>query len=156
MDKILSTLKEALKYIRSADHLLTMTYPLVGDKKLLINVILSLKEGVVHTINAVLYYEYLYKRVNLYKEPRENLRTFKQKCAKRFGLSEENVHSLLDLLSLAERCSKGQFNLLKGENIIVLSEDMERSIFDERMAKDFVSLAKKFYRAVEKVILRSI
>jgi len=129
MEKILLNLKEAKKQIKLADHLFSVVYPLLREGKILVKVILCLKEGVIHTMNATLFHEYLYKRVTLYKEPMQNFRIFREKCSKRFNFSDDEVNKIFDILSLAERYFKSQFHFLREGNVVALNETMDKSIF---------------------------
>ena len=54
-----------------------MTFPLVKDKKLLLKILLELKKGLAHIINAILQYEYLYKRIRLSQDSKSNFNVFK-------------------------------------------------------------------------------
>ncbi len=155
MEKILLTLKEAKKQIQSANHLFSVTYPLLGEWKILMRIVLCLKEGIVHTMNAMLFHEYLYKRVTLYKESRENLRIFRQKFFKILDFSDDEVDKIFDLLSLAERCSKSQIHFSRNEEVVLLNEIMEKSIFNEKIVKDYLSLSRKFFLNAQSIILRS-
>ena len=50
-------LEKAKVYIRNADHMLTMTYPMVRDPKLLVAVAENLFNGLTSTVTALLYHE---------------------------------------------------------------------------------------------------
>ena len=75
MEKIIKNLEEAQKIIHVADHLIYTTYPLVKDKRLLLKIILEIKKALVKCINAVLQYEYIYKRIKLSSDSQTNFNT---------------------------------------------------------------------------------
>jgi len=155
MEKILLILKEAKKQIQSANHFFSVTYPFLREWKILVRVVLCLKEGIVHTMNAMLFHEYLYKRVTLYKEPRENLRIFRQKCFKVLDFLDDEVDKIFDLLSLAERCSRSQVHFSRNEEVVLLNEIMEKSIFNEKIVKEYVALSRRFFLNTKSIILRN-
>jgi hypothetical protein len=47
----------AKRHIRIADHMLTQTFPLVKDTKILIAVTENIFEAAKHTMEAIIYYE---------------------------------------------------------------------------------------------------
>lgn len=55
--------KRALHHVRIADHMLTMTYPLVKDPKLLVAVLENQFLAVTSAMAALLYKERYYKRI---------------------------------------------------------------------------------------------
>ena len=70
MEKFLENLQEAENIIQTIDHMVYVTFPLIQDKKLLLKIILETKTAIANCINSILQYEYLYKRIRLYKEPK--------------------------------------------------------------------------------------
>ena len=71
MEKFLEGLQKAEKTIQEADHIVYVTFPLIKDKRLLLKVLQEIKNAVIICINSVLQYEYLYKRIRIYKDARE-------------------------------------------------------------------------------------
>jgi len=43
------------------------------------------------TISSILQYEYLYKRITLYKNSKVNFKTFIEKCASRYRISKDYI-----------------------------------------------------------------
>lgn len=84
MEKYIQNLQESERLWQTAGHLAYVTYPLVKDKRLLLKILIEIKNSLSKCINAVLQYEHLYKRIKLYGNPKINLETFAQKCSPRF------------------------------------------------------------------------
>ncbi|GAJ08281.1 unnamed protein product, partial [marine sediment metagenome] len=80
MEKFLENLQEAQKTIQVIDHMIYVTFPLIKDKKILTKILTETKSAITNCINSILQYEYLYKRVNLYKDAKTNFRIFIKKC----------------------------------------------------------------------------
>ena len=87
MGKFLENIQEAEKNLRTIDHIIYVTFPLIKDKRLLLKVIQDMKGVVTSCITSILQYEYLYKRVSLHKDSKENFKTFTEKCAVRYNIS---------------------------------------------------------------------
>jgi len=63
MERFLESLDKAKRLIQTADHLSYVTFPLIKEKRLLLKILEDISDSVVYTINAILQYEYIHKRV---------------------------------------------------------------------------------------------
>src|SRR3990167_581639 len=97
MEKFLENLYTAEKNLRTADHMVYVTFPLIKDKRLLLKIVQELKGIIINCITSILQYEYLYKRVSLYKDSGANLRTFTEKCAKWYNIDKDEVRNIMEL-----------------------------------------------------------
>lgn len=69
--------ENALKHTQIADHMLSVTYPLLKDPKLLITVLSNIYESIHENIRSLISYEVTFKRINdPGTEFQEELRTF--------------------------------------------------------------------------------
>ena len=91
MEKFLESVLEAEKKLRTVDHIVYITFPLIKDKRLLLKVIQEIREIITKCITSILQYEYMYKRINLYKNPKENFRTFTERCAPRYDIGKNEI-----------------------------------------------------------------
>jgi len=156
MEKFIESLTEAGKTIRIIDHMLYITYPLVKDKRMLIKILIEVQKALTRCINAILQYEYLYKRIKLYNDPKENLRTFKEKCAPKYKITVEEVEKILELFNIIQRHKKSTMEFMKKEVLVILSENMEQKVINLENAKEFVNISKKVLEKVQNQILRKI
>ena len=142
MEKFLQNIQEAEKTIRTVDHMIYVTFPLIKDKRLLLKIILETKTAIANCINSILQYEYLYKRINLYKDPLSNFRTFKDKCAPRYEITGEEVKLVLELFDIVEKHKKSAMEFIRREKVVILSESLEQKTISVEKAKEFILLAK--------------
>ena len=156
MEKFLEYLKEAEKIIQTADHLIYMTFPLVNDKRLLLKIITETKTAVANCINSVLQYEYLYKRIKLSKSSKTNLKTFIEKCAPRYGITEQETEIILELFDIVEKHKQSPFEFMKDNKIVILSENSTQKVISVEKIKEFLFISKNILRKVEDKILRKI
>lgn len=156
MEKFLEYLKEAEKIIQTADHLIYMTFPLVNDKRLLLKIITETKTAVANCINSVLQYEYLYKRIKLSKSSKTNLKTFIEKCAPRYEITEQETEIILELFDIVEKHKQSPFEFMKDNKIVILSENSTQKVISVEKIKEFLFISKNILRKVEDKILRKI
>lgn len=150
MEKFLEYLEEAQKITRAIDHMIYVTFPLVKDKRLLLKVISEAKKAIAYCINAILQYEYLYKRIKLYKDAKSNLRTFRDKCAHRYDIGEMQVKAILNLFEIVERHKESSFEFIKEDKVIILSENMRQEALSLEKTKEFLSLTKSILQKTQK------
>lgn len=153
MEKFLENLQEADKIIRTVDHMIYITFPLVKDKRLLLKILLETKTAITNCINAILQYEYLYKRITLYKKSSANFRTFKERCAKRYNITEEEIRLIMELFDIVEKHKQSSFEFVRSENVIILSEDLRPETLSIEKIKEFLLLAKNILEKVNQEIL---
>ena len=156
MEKFIESLTDAGKTIKTIDHMVYITYPLVKDKRILIKILVEIQKALTKCINTILQYEYLYKRIRLYNDPKENFRTFREKCAPAYNITEEEVKKILELFNIVQRHHKSTMEFMKKEVLVILSEDMEEKVINFESAKEFVNISKKVLEKVQNRILRKI
>ena len=98
-EKFILSLERAKHQLKTADHLVYMTFPLVKENKLLLKALEEIYQSLINTINAILQYEYAYKRIQIYTDAKENFRTFKA-LAPKYNLNEEQLKKIVEILSL--------------------------------------------------------
>ncbi|MCK4552688.1 hypothetical protein KAT80_00600 [Candidatus Pacearchaeota archaeon] len=152
MDKFLENLEEAHKIISIADHMLYVTFPLIQDKKLLLKILLDTKIAISKCISSVLQYEYLYKRIKLCNDPKTNFRTFTEKCAKRYNITEQEIRLIAELFDVVEEHKKSSMEFMKNEKIVILSQNLQQKIVTIEKVKEFLILAKNILEKIKKTV----
>jgi hypothetical protein len=142
MEKFLENLYEAEQLIKKIDHMIYVTYPLIQDKRLVLKIISETKNAIIKCLNSILQYEYMYKRIRLTKDPKENMKIFKVKCASKYNISIEEIKLMSELFELIEKHKKSPFEFRKKEKIVILSENSHPKIIVIDDAKKFLVLAK--------------
>ncbi len=146
MEKFLENVQEAEKNLKTIDHIIYVTFPLIKDKRLLLKVIQDIKGITTRCITSILQYEYLYKRVGLHKDSRENFKTFTEKCAPRYGISKDEIRLLLELFEFVEKHKESPFEFVKNGKIVILSENSRPATLTLEKTKEFLIMAKNILR----------
>jgi hypothetical protein len=149
MEKFLDDLIEAERIINKIDHMIYVTYPLVRDKKLLLKILAETKIAIVKCINYILQYEYLYKRIRLSQDPKENFRTFKVKCAPQYHITHEEVKLISELFEIVDLHEKSPLEFKKEEKIVIFSETSRPKVVVIENIKEFVGLAKTILKKIK-------
>jgi len=141
-EKFMLNLEEASKNLQSADHIVYITYHLLKEKKLLLNALEKTYEAVIQTINAILQYDYLWKRIKLYSDPKDNFDTFTRKCASRYSITKEEIEQITALFKLIEMHKKSPMEFLRRERVVLMSENLNTAVIDIENVKSYIRIAR--------------
>ncbi|MEK6919394.1 MAG: hypothetical protein AABW73_05160 [Nanoarchaeota archaeon] len=122
--KFLLSLKNADKSLRMADHLACVTYPLLLDNKIFLQIISELNIFSIYMMNSVLQYEYYFKRIQLFTDAKINFETFKNDCVKYYGFTDKELSSLYEVMRLGEAHKNSPMEFVKGSNVVIMSDGM--------------------------------
>ena len=148
MEKYQEYLQEAVKSIRVADHILYITYPVIKDKRLLLKSLDSIYDSVINMINAILQYDYIWKRIQLSAAPKENLETFINKCSRRYNIPASDITEIMDLFSLVESHKKAPIEFARKEKIVIMAPNLSTTTIDVEKSKKYLSLARRIFEKV--------
>jgi hypothetical protein len=146
MEKFFENIYKAEKNLKTVDHILYVTFPLVKDKRLLLKMLQEMKSIITHCITAILQYEYLYKRITLYKNAKENFKNFKEKCAPRYKITKEELVLISELFDFVEKHRESPFEFVKDDKIVILSENLNQKTLTLEKTKEFLMLSKDILR----------
>lgn len=146
MEKFLENIITAEKKIQTADHMIYVTFPLIKDKRLLLKILQEIKNGVTNCISSILQYEYLYKRITLYKDPKSNFKTFIEKCAPRYKITREEINLILELFDFMEKHRESPFEFIKDDKIVILSNGLKPKTLTVEKTKEFLITVKNILK----------
>lgn len=153
MEKFLENLEIAQKKLSTASHMIYVTFPLVKDKNILLKSLVEIKNIITNCINAILQYEYLYKRIKLQENPKENFNTFIKKSAPRYSINSNDITLILNLFSLTEKHKSSSVEFMKDNKVIILSENLKPETLSVEKIKEFLNLAIKILKNAKNTIL---
>ena len=154
MEKFLENIESAQRSLKTVDHMVYITFPLIKDKRILLKVIQEIKTILTNCIKAILQYEYLYKRIKLYQNPESNFKTFVEKCSKSYNINDEEIKIMLELFDYVEQHNKSPFEFVKGEKKIILSENLSPKILTLEKINIFLFLAKNILKKTKENIIQ--
>ena len=125
MDKHIENMQKAVASMKIADHITYVTYPLMKEKRLLLKALEEIYNSILNLINAILQYDYIWKRIQLYKDPRINFDTFKNKCSRRYNISENELSQIIEILSVVESHKKSPMEFMRKEKVIIMLNDLK-------------------------------
>jgi hypothetical protein len=144
-----SNFEEAKRMIKTADHMIYVTYPILRENRLLIRILEQIDNAVFSIISVIMQHEYSYKRIKIYNDSRINLETFETKCAPRYGLSSEYIKGIKELFELIEKHKKSPMEFVRQNKFIIMSDDLRTDNITLEKLKFFLAIAKDLLRKTE-------
>jgi len=148
-------IQEAEKLTKISNHMIYMSYPLVKDKKIILKVLDEIKTAVANSINAILQYEYLFRRIIIYEDPHLNFRTFLNKTAPNYGLSDQEIVLTKELFEISKQHKQSSMEFVRGDKIVIMVNGIPKSI-DLDKVKQFIHLSQKILEKIKQKIIKKV
>ncbi|MBU1975568.1 MAG: hypothetical protein KKG59_04150 [Nanoarchaeota archaeon] len=155
MEKFQESREKATRHLKIADHMLVITYPLVNDPKLLMTVLDNVLKGMLCSVDSLLYYERLFKRINMFGEGvEERLRIFKH-LAQKYQLDPGFIRTVVELKDIMREHRNSPMEFARKDKFIIYTANQNLKTINQASIKKYVSTAKKFLEAVNKVTVEN-
>jgi len=149
MEEFQKNLQQAIKHLQIADHMTYVTFPLVNEQRLLLKIFDETHNSIIQCINSILNYEYLYKRIHLYKDHNDNLDTF-TKIAKNYDLSHEQIKKIKQIIELNKKHKQSAMEFVKKDKVVILANNLHTQTLDLQIIKQYLLLAKELLMKTNK------
>ncbi len=137
--------KESLKCIVVADHMLTQTYPLLKDPKILVAVMDNLFLGISYAIRALLEFEKKYKRIPAFGETFDSkFHIFKEYCLKRYNIPKGYIGFISEIKEIALENRKSNVSFSRKDKYVICSEDYKMRTLSIKEMREKIQKAKLF------------
>lgn len=155
MERVIALVKDANKLLKTADHLIYMTYPLVKDIKLLTVVIDNLHKSLSNVMDAVLTYDRLYKRIPLLPEDyASKFELFKTKCAPRYNIPRENILLMEDIKKIIEHRKNSPIEFARQDKFVIYDRSFRMRTINYEKIKNYLNEVKVFMARINQIFLR--
>ncbi len=154
MVEILAEFDNAKKHLKLADHMLTMTYPVVNDPKLLLSVIENLNLTFSSAISAVLMYERDLRQIPPYHDTIDGrLDFFKNKSAEKFNISPNYIKMIEEIKDLVQEHKESPIEFSKKNEYVICSDEFKRlKTINIKEMKEYIAKAKLFIAEISNII----
>jgi len=135
-------LNKAEKSLKNADHMIYITFPLIKENRLLKKVLENIHDSALNIIEAILRYEYMFKRIQLPKDKEQGWETFKNKCCQKLNIKDEEIENLSTLFELMEKHKQSSFEFTRKDRIVIMSDNLKTSTIGGEQLKEYLKLLK--------------
>lgn len=156
MEKYEELRQSARKNMQIADHMLTMTYPLVKDPKLLLAVMENIFLALTNSMGSLLHYERIYKRVPPFQDTFvSKFSVFRGKCSRRYGIGDEYLLMMRDIKDMILQHKKSPVEFTRRDSFVICSEDYKMKVVSVEKMKEYILKSKQFVQGIENIISRN-
>src|SRR3990167_5717520 len=153
MEKFQELRDSAGKKLKIADYILTMTYPLVKDPKLLLSVAENLFLAYSYSISSLLHYERLFKRIPPFPEDfSSKLGMFADRCVGKYGIDSENIKVIRDLKEIIIAHKKSPVEFSRKDSFVICDGNYTFTTISSSTVKGYVEKAKLFIRKMSSIV----
>jgi len=153
MEKFQEARDKALKNLKIADHMVTVTYPLLKDNRLLLAATENLFLSVSNAMNAILYYDRLFKRVPPFADTFEvKFNLFKRKSSPRYHLKPTHAQLIQEVREILVYHRKSPVEFSRKNAFVICSSDYRLRIISQKDLKEYLSKAKVFIQLMLKIV----
>ena len=153
MEKFQELGSVAKKKIQLADHMLTVTYPMVHDAKLLLVVLQNIFLGMSNAMGALLHYERYYKRVPVFSDNfAAKFHLFRDHAETRYNLDESYLDMVQTLRDIIVLHKKSPIEFAKKDKLVICSENYSIKTITPEQIKNYLNKAKLFIEEATEII----
>ncbi len=151
MLEVQNSLNKANRLLKTADHLAYVTYPLLKDNKLIITILENLSEASVNAIEALLYYERNYKRIQHFPSDfKSKIEIFKLTC-NYYNIPRNYIALIQDIYNLIEKRKTSKMEFIKSDKYVIWSNgDMVSINYDK--IKGYLYDLKPFFNKINSIL----
>ena len=155
MEKYQELLIEMDRSFKTADHLAYVTYPIVKEIRLLMNIVEHLDKALKAGMNAILEYDRLYKRINSLPESFEiRLDLFETKIIMRHAINREYVELIEMMHELVAYKQKSPTVFQRKDKYVIANNRYKLKTLTIEDVKKYLEKAKPFILKVHNIISR--
>ena len=153
MEKFQELRDQANKKLKLADHILTMTYPMVKDPRLLLSSIENLFLAFTYGMSSLLYYERLFKRIPQFPDNfAGKFDVFRDECSKRYNIDSEHLKIIQDIKEIIVSHKKSPMEFSRNDSLIICNGDYRMKTISANMIHNYVQKAKLFIKNISTIV----
>jgi len=144
MEKFMMYKQRAQQQIRIADHMLTMTYPLVKDPKILIAVLENIFLSITNALGSILAYERVFKRIPPFHDTFESKYSmFKAKIVPRYQIDLKWVRFIAEIKELVNEHKNSTTEFVRPGKFVIADDHYRIKTLSEQDLKKYLKNAKE-------------
>ncbi|MCK5283168.1 MAG: hypothetical protein KAK00_07190 [Nanoarchaeota archaeon] len=156
MEKFQELRMGAKKKIGIADHILTQTYPLVQDSKLLLAVIENVFLALTNSMGSILYYERLFKRIPPFQDTFDSkFNMFQARIVDRNKIDRKHIDMIREVKDIIIQHRKSPIEFRRKDKFIICNEDYKMRTISFNDIKEYIKRTKEFINISESITIKN-
>ena len=152
MEDVVERRQEALKRLKTADHMLNVMYPSLREPKILLAALENIFLGLTYSLSALLYYEINLKRIPKFKDNFESkFRMFRNRICLRYEFDKSFIFLLHNVKGLVQKHSESPVEFSRKDKFVISDKDYNISELTWDQLNAFLNKSIEFYKRVYKI-----
>lgn len=152
MEKFFEARHKAKKYLRTADHILTMTYPLINDPKLLLAVMDNLFLAITNSLSTILYFERYQRLIPPFHENFESkFNLFKFKIISKYNLNKDYLQTIQEVKEIIAGHKKAPIEFSRKDMFVICSDGYQMQTVSINQVKNYVLKINNLIKDIETI-----
>jgi hypothetical protein len=150
MERFQEARNKAIRHLKTADHMLGVTYPLVQDTKLLVGVMDSIFLSLTNAMSAIVWYDRLFKRIPPFQDTFESkFAMFQAKSARKYNIENEVIQTIQDIKEIIIMHRKSPVEFRRKDRYIICGDDYSMKAITADQIKEYIKKTKDFVRQMD-------
>ncbi len=144
-------ISEAINEVKVADHMLTMTYPLIRDPKMLIAILQKLLNASNKALDTAIRLEYEWKRINAIPQNfNAKIDILRKGFIKEYNFTNQEIKTVKDIYRIILEHKNASIEFSRHEKFIISDNDYRLRTISVDQIKRYIPLVKSFIEKIYK------
>lgn len=153
MERFQELMGVAKKKLQIADHMLTQTYPLVRDPRLLVTILENIFLALTNSMGSILYYERLFKRIPPFQDNfNSKFNMFRQKCTEKYKIDKVYLYLIEDVKNILYQHKKSPVEFSRKDSFVICSEDYKMKVVTVDEIRGYLNKTKLFIQGAYAIL----
>lgn len=152
MERFQEARQKAIRNIHIADHILTQTYPLVNDPKLLLAVMENVFLSLTNAMASILHYERLFKRIPPFQDNFDSkFNMFKLKIVNKYKIEKDIILFIQNIKDTIIKHKKSPIEFARKDKFVICSDNYDLKTLSIKDIKEYINKAKLFIHVANNI-----
>ena len=153
MEKYQEYMQQARQHLKNADHLVSVSFPMVRDSKLLLAAAENLAESLNLYVLTILAYERLKRRIPPFHEDKESaFNSFTRDVVPTYKIDIKYIKLITDFNELVRFHKDSAVEFNRKDKFVMASESYKLMELSEGLLKDNIARARRFMEIIETIV----
>lgn len=153
MERIEEAREKARRNLTIANHLLTQSYPLFGEPKLLFAVLQNIFLSLTNAITAILNHEFENKNIQTFPDTIEaKVDVFKREVAPRYRIPIEQLQTIDNVKAIITSYKESSVSFTRKDAFVICEEGYHLRTLTFQDMKALLAKTKTFIQQMEKIL----
>jgi len=153
MERFQETHIKAKKSLQTADHMLSVTYPLIKDPKLLVAIAENVSRAAQGIIETMLEYERLYRRVPAYVDNfAVKFEIFRNRVSAKYNFDNDFITIVKEIVDIVNAHKNSPMEFARKEKFVICNKQYATKTISADTLKQYIAKLKLYHTISDNVL----